>query len=91
MVLSILVFLSLLLFILLDDPSPRDMNPIPPPPQPSQSSQPPSSFHSKEISPLPEVPPKKLPYPCRDFRNHRCTRGDACKFMHYPESKSFII
>ena len=86
MVLSILVSLSYLLFILLDDPSPRDMNPIPPPPPPPQTT----PFHSKEISPLPEVPPKKLPYPCRDFRNHRCNRGDAWKFMHYAESKSYL-
>ena len=35
---------------------------------------------------VPEVPPKKLPYPCRDFRNHLCKRGDACKFMHYTEN-----
>lgn len=45
-------------------------------------------YHSKESSPMvPDGPPKKLPYPCRDFRNGRCTRGENCRFMHYMESR----
>ena len=41
-----------------------------------------------DSSPIPDVPPKKLPYPCRDFRNGRCKRGEYCKFMHNFDSNS---
>lgn len=40
-------------------------------------------FHAKPVT---QEPGKKLPYACRDFRNGKCTRGDACKFMHVMES-----
>lgn len=45
---------------------------------------------SSPIPPGMEVPAKKMPYACRDFRNGKCTRGDNCKFMHVLESRFFL-
>ena len=55
-------------------------------PPPYFSPNPPAGLARSPAQP----PVKKLPYPCRDFINNCCTRGNKCKFMHVKRTPSSL-